>query len=249
MFFCVRFIKNNIAVFAVVLTVLTQFCKVSYAQGKWVELNPKIPRVGYQSTYFLNPDTGWAVGDSGAVIYTKTGGRKWIKQNSGVKEVILKVHSYNGKTVIATGFNGTVLRSVNEGKNWEKIPVPATGNLWCVKMLDDSLGWACGTSTSLIKTTDGGVNWQYVETGYPGFWYGDMAFISKDTFYVSCSGGVFLKTEDGGDSWTDISQQKGTRLKKFHSPAANIGYSIGENGLIMRYYDSTITSVKKLFKK
>jgi photosystem II stability/assembly factor-like uncharacterized protein len=188
---------------------LLQLCP---AQGKWVELNPKIPRVGYQSTYFFNPDTGWAVGDNGAIIYTKTGGREWIKQNSGVNEILLRVHSYDGKTVIAAGFNGTVLRSVNEGKNWEKIPVPVTGNIWCVRMLDEKLGWACGTSTSLIKTTDGGVNWQYVETGYPGIWYWDMAFLSKDTFYVSCTGGVFLKTEDGGKTWIFNSVNKNISL-------------------------------------
>lgn len=197
---------------AFLIVLFSGFLQLCPAQGKWVELNPKIPRVGYQSTYFINPDTGWAVGDSGAIIYTKTGGREWIKQNSGLKEILLKIHSYDGKTVIATGFNGTLLRSVNEGKNWEKIPLPVTGNMWCVKMLDDTLGWACGTSTSLIKTTDGGLNWQYVETGYPGIWYWDMAFVSKDTFYVSCTGGVYLKTEDGGKTWIFNSVNKNISL-------------------------------------
>ena len=141
------------------------------------------------------------MGDSGAIIHTTNGGRQWIKQNSGVNETLLQLHSHDGKTIIAVGFNGTILRTVNSGQTWDKISTSVTGNMWAVKMLDDTLGWACGTNTSLLKTTDGGINWQSVETGHPGIAYWNMTFITKDTFYVSCSGGVYLKTEDGGNSW------------------------------------------------
>ncbi len=36
--------------------------------GIWTELNPKVPRVDYLGIQFVNRDTGWAVGDLGALI-------------------------------------------------------------------------------------------------------------------------------------------------------------------------------------
>ena len=46
--------------------------------GIWTEVHPLIPRVDYWGVDFANADTGWAIGEGGAVIKTTNGGQKWI---------------------------------------------------------------------------------------------------------------------------------------------------------------------------
>ena len=70
----------------------------TYSVGIWTELNPKVPRVDYIGIDFVNPDTGWAVGLYGAVIKTTNGGTNWQTIDVPTGEILLKVHSYNGKS-------------------------------------------------------------------------------------------------------------------------------------------------------
>ena len=51
--------------------------KITSGTGVWTELNPKVPRVSYFGIDFINPDTGWAAGGSGAIIKTTNGGDDW----------------------------------------------------------------------------------------------------------------------------------------------------------------------------
>ena len=172
--------------------------------GIWTELNPKIPRITYAGIYFVNKDTGWAVGDLGAVIKTTDGGENWRVIQTNTVTPILKIRSYNGQIVIAGGYNGLILRSTDGGESFSEIASGlGTGyDLWGLELVDDTLGWACG-ATGLIKTTDAGESWQIVNT--PGFtgnlWWID--FMNKDYGFIAADGNV-LRTTDGGENWEII---------------------------------------------
>lgn len=169
--------------------------------GVWTELNPKVPRVDYIGIDFINPDTGWAVGHSGAIIKTTNGGLSWETLTSTTTEILLKVHSYNGRVVIVGGQNGTLLRSSDGGESFVSLSGITTSDLWGVRMLNDTLGWICGTNQTLLKTTDAGLTWQPVSTGFPNH-YWSFDFVDENYFMIVCSGGKVLKTTNGGISWT-----------------------------------------------
>jgi photosystem II stability/assembly factor-like uncharacterized protein len=147
---------------------------VSSGTGIWTELNPGVPRVTYTSIHFVNKDTGWAVGDLGAVIKTTNGGQDWSTIQTNTLKPLLRVRSYNGHVVIATGNDGTILRSVDGGENFNPVPsgLGTDFDIWGLELVNDTLGWACG-NTALLKTTDSGETWQIVNTpGYMGYlWY------------------------------------------------------------------------------
>lgn len=196
--------------------------------GVWTELNPKVPRVDYLGIGFVNKDTGWAVGDLGALIKTTDGGDNWTVSETNTITPLLKVRSYNGQTVIASGFDGLILRSTDGGETLEQITSGVTGDLWGLQMLNDTLGWACGNSNSLIKTTDGGQSWQLVTTpGYSSdYWWID--FLNENYGFIAANGKV-LRTTDGGANWEII--QAGDNQPLFsidvidslHIAAAGIG--------------------------
>jgi len=60
----------------------------------WTELNPKVPRVDYMGIQFVNPDTGWAVGDLGAVITTTNGGNNWEVAETNTTNLVFQGLSF-----------------------------------------------------------------------------------------------------------------------------------------------------------
>ncbi len=215
--------------------------KVTSGTGVWTELNPKVPRVNYYGIYFLNPDTGWACGGSGAIIKTTDGGEDWTTAETPVTSLLFKIHSYNGQIVIAAGFENTILRSTDGGETFTQVST-GLGNdtkFWGVEMLNDTLGWVCGMYQTLLKTTDAGESWQQV---FPGLnqHYWDLDFLNENYGMIACGGGKVLKTTDGGENWTII-QAGDTRalytieiIDSLHIAAAGeylteIQYSGGKN--------------------
>ncbi len=171
--------------------------------GIWTELNPKVPRVDYFGIQFVNKDTGWAVGNLGALIKSTDGGQSWTVIQTNTTKPILKVRSFNGQIVIASGFDGLILRSTNAGETFTQITSGVTGDMWGLQMLNDTLGWACGNVNSLIKTTDGGQSWQRIFTpGYTSdYWW--LEFLNENYGFIAGNGYV-LRTSDGGINWDII---------------------------------------------
>jgi len=185
----------------------------------WTELNPKVPRVDYLGIHFVNPDTGWAVGDLGALIKSTDGGNSWTVIETNTTTPILKVRSpatagrFNGEVVIVSGFGGLLLRSTDGGETFTQVTSGVTGDLWGLQMINDTLGWACGNGNSLIKTTDGGQTWQIVATpGYTSdYWWID--FLDEDYGFIAANGKV-LRNIDGGQNWEIIQAGDSYPLKE-----------------------------------
>ncbi|HCY75393.1 MAG TPA: hypothetical protein DHV28_05690 [Ignavibacteriales bacterium] len=202
--------------------------------GIWTELNPKVPRVDYIGIDFINPDIGWACGDLGAIIKTTNGGNSWTVCETSTTTLLLKVHSYNGEIVIASGYDGLILRSSDGGETFEQIPsgVGSGIDLWGVQMLNNMLGWICGMNNTLLKTTDAGLSWQAVNAGLNAH-YWSLDFLNENYGMIACGGGIVLKTTDGGNGWTQT-QAGDTRdlytidvIDSLHIAAA--GGSFGKN--------------------
>ncbi|MCE7855648.1 MAG: T9SS C-terminal target domain-containing protein [Ignavibacteria bacterium CHB3] len=216
--------------------------KITTGTGVWTELNPKVPRVTYLGLHFVNKDTGWACGQSGAVIKTMDGGSSWTILSTPVTNLLLKTHSYNGQIVLVTGYDGIILRSSDGGENFIQV-TSGVGNgydLWGVQMLNDTLGWVCGLNQTLLKTTDAGLTWQSVSTGLNQH-YWSLDFIDEQYGMIACGGGKILKTTDGGSGWTQI-QAGDTRalytidvIDSLHIAAA------GANGKNVYSSDSGVT--------
>ena len=202
--------------------------------GVWTELNPKVPRVNYIGLHFVNKDTGWAAGGSGAIIKTTNGGDDWTIAETPVNNLLLKIHSYNGEVVIVTGYDGIILRSSDGGETFEQVPsgVGTGTDLWGVQMLNDTLGWVCGMNQTLLRTTDAGISWQMATPGLNQHYWA-LDFLNEQYGIIAAGGGKVLKTTDGGDTWQQY-QAGDTRalytidiIDSLHIAAAGAGGGFG----------------------
>ena len=69
---------------------------------------------------FVSPLQGWAVGQDGAIAYTRDGGRQWEFQLSGAREALYSIGVMKDRGWIV-GDKGTVLVSTDSGMQWERM--------------------------------------------------------------------------------------------------------------------------------
>lgn len=121
------------------------------------------------------------------------------------------------KAVWASGTDGTVIRTIDGGKNWSVITVPGAEKLDfrgihafnSTTALIMSSGPAEKGQARIYRTIDGGKNWKQVfEQKTPGIFFDAIAFWdSRHGIVLSDPVGghfVLFVTSDGGETWKQI---------------------------------------------
>ncbi|OGU76607.1 MAG: hypothetical protein A2V93_00665 [Ignavibacteria bacterium RBG_16_34_14] len=99
--------------------------------------------------------------------------------------------------------------SDNSAQNyWKQIQSPVNQKLYEIFFSDSLNGWASGDSGTVIKTTDGGLNWNVLNSIVNStIW--DIYFLNKDLGWmiswqaeVPPYGSLIHKTTNGGEDWT-----------------------------------------------
>lgn len=87
---------------------------------------------------------------------------------------------------------------------WEwQNPYPQGYDLNDVQFLDSQIGWAVGDKGTIIKTTDGGISWEILNSGTNENLI-QINVIDINVLWIVSSACLILNTNDGGDSWTQI---------------------------------------------
>jgi hypothetical protein len=84
--------------------------------------------------------------------------------------------------------------------------------------------WACGTDEGIAVSTDGGAHWQLKHQTPDSNLLLNIQFANEKFGYAAGTGGVFLTTENGGETWTPHSAGNATILQ--------ISFSDPQHGLI-----------------
>jgi len=193
------------------------FVTGSYSQQYWQTI-AKASNQNLWKCSFVDTLNGWAIGDSGTILYTSNGGYNWITQNSHLKELMTSIFFLNKRLgwAISWGFSpeyyGTyLLRTTNGGAVWDTARFPESDvYIRTVVFLDSLTGYLGGSPAKLLKSTDGGINWFKCTVDTSSIVWGFP--IWKIRFYnnrigVACGGamdiaGVIWKTTNYGQFWT-----------------------------------------------
>jgi photosystem II stability/assembly factor-like uncharacterized protein len=170
--------------------------------GIWTEVHPLIPRVIYFGVHFANADTGWEVGEGGAIIKTTNGGGKWNWIESGVENTLKTIYSVNnGQRVIAAGDGGIILISEDAGETWSTLPSGTTDNIWNMQMITNEIGWMVGEGATALKTTNAGLTWIQQTMPHTTLPYWDICFADTNYGYIAGNSATIIKTTNGGTDW------------------------------------------------
>jgi len=205
-------------IFLLILLFLVLINNIVYSQNYWIK-NPSPTSLILTEVNFINNNTGWIAGDSGAVFRTTNQGLNWTKQSTYVDNYILSIFFINENTGWALSwdvfpdsgsFFGTIiLRTTNGGDNWDRSMFPDSNRfLKSVYFLDQMNGFAGGAPGGVFKTSDGGINWALTETDSASTFIlpvENFKFFDSQTGYA-CGGfrdlaGSMWKTTNGGNLW------------------------------------------------
>ena len=178
-------------------------------------VNPNSQR--FDDVFFLNENLGWAAnGYYSAVYKTIDGGANWTLQTNGA--MLGSSHYFRNIEFLDEniGFLGTLnqkfYKTIDGGTTWNLV-TNITPNPLAICGLDcvgTSTVYGCGayfSPANIIKSTDSGNTWQFIDMSAYATALVDINFIDENIGFVSGSnatGGVILKTIDGGTTWTQL---------------------------------------------
>jgi photosystem II stability/assembly factor-like uncharacterized protein len=154
------------------------------------------------SVYFLDVNTGFAVGDIHTILKTTDAGLDWINISQPEPDyityyAILFVNNSIGYiSVTYNNFPRTVLKTTNGGINWFG-PGPGNGGGYSISFPNQNIGYSVGNGGYISKTTNGGNNWYQQNSGITKA-LRSIFFVNQTMGWAVGDSGIILKTTDGG---------------------------------------------------
>ena len=162
---------------------------------------------GFYAVEFPTPTTGYTCGWQGKIYKTIDGGGTWAGLPSGTTDVIRWMHFVDeniGYVVSGTNWdNPSRVRKTVDGVTWTLVKSFTGGTvIGGIHFLDADTGLVAGSNGSevIMKSTDGGLNWDVVHTGPAGRVL-QAIHMNGETGYAVGSAGRILRTTDSGDTW------------------------------------------------
>ena len=159
-----------------------------------------------------------------------------------------------GDRLVAVGSRGHILYSDDKGESWQQAPVPTRQLLTAVDFVDETHGWAVGHDSLILHSSDAGESWttqyrdpeleQEADPDGPGLLEKplmDVWFKDARTGFAVGAYGLFLRTDDGGQSWDDLTYEIDNEDGFHYNAIAEIPetglFMVGELGMMFRSAD------------
>ncbi|MGD0920468.1 MAG: YCF48-related protein, partial [Terriglobia bacterium] len=105
-----------------------------------------------------SPAGHWRVGRHGLIQKAEANGN-WVTQASGVNADLFDITFATPSVGWAVGQAGALLRTIDGGKTWNKVPIPTRADLILVTASGDLTAQVVTRDGQTLATTDGGKSW------------------------------------------------------------------------------------------
>ncbi|MBX7046276.1 MAG: T9SS type A sorting domain-containing protein [Ignavibacteria bacterium] len=211
---------------------------------------------------------------AGVIQQTTNGGTIWV--NNTINYLNFKnLHFINAFTGFVIGGRadsintGRIYRTTDAGigignhySSYADASVLRLGTFYGISFINTNTGWITATNssntTTLLKTTNMGTNWNLVGAPINGIYINDIKFINELTGFA-CGGGAngtrakLLKTTNGGLTWeekTYFDANAFSCMSWAYYWNGNAytwrGFVVGENGLVFRTDDLAHTWTQQI---
>ncbi|MDO5979403.1 YCF48-related protein [Flavivirga spongiicola] len=124
-----------------------------------------------------------------------------------------------------------LLETLDAGTTWLKKQNISSGN---DLSFHNTTGYIVGSNGYVLKSTDSGVSWNQISTGFSGS-FNTVNIIDDNNIILSTSNSI-VKTNDGGTTWESLNiQNSGVNKTSFTSSL--IGHAVCNGGTILKTID------------
>lgn len=156
----------------------------------------------------------------------------WVRQTSPVSTVLFNCVFTDSSNGWAAGDSGVIIHTSDGGNNWVKQITPVNYYINDIYFINKRLGWAIANEflldgTTILKTTNGGINWTYNNFQDSVNIFRTVYFIDSLIGFIGGFGGAIFKTTDAGNSWNNTKNDSSV-YSSF--PIAKIIFTTNETG-------------------
>jgi photosystem II stability/assembly factor-like uncharacterized protein len=182
----------------------------------------------------INSQTGFVIGDFGTLIKTTDGGNSWSIKETGMVQTLFKTYFIDNQTGWIAGGTTTrfIIKTTDQGETWNQQFMINSGLLRCVWFVSGSTGYAVGSFGTVLRTTNGGTNWDSTTVIGGNILLQTICFPFSTTGFVTGSNGTLFKTTNGGNNWIALNSNTTNNLYASYFRSVRIGWVGGTGGLI-----------------
>lgn len=199
------------------------------AQAQWFAQSSGTSQP-FTNIFFVDANTGTAIGLTGTIRRTTNGGVNWITQTVPADN-LYGIYFLNSSTGYISG-DAVFYKTTNGGNTWVDPGGPVRLHRG-IYFTDANTGYTCSGVGALDKTTNGGAAWTVLSSGTTQN-LNNIKFADASTGYVSGYNGTMLKTTDGGSSWSLLSTGITDHLFALAVINADVVYAGGESGKLIK---------------
>lgn len=156
--------------------------------------------------YFLDDKRGWAVGHDAVILRTEDGGNTWQQVYSAPDEQrpLLDVWFADSRQGLALGAYAAFLQTSDGGKTWQPRKIlDEDKHLNALARAADGALYIAGEAGTLLRSTDGGANWEPLASPYKGSFFGVLALKDGGVLAFGMRGNIF-RSDDQGKTWKPV---------------------------------------------
>ncbi len=150
-----------------------------------------------------------AIGTGATLLYTENMGASWIINYypAGISRSVNlnAIQFVDSNLGFAAGDHSTLIKTVNGGQSWKAVIDSGDVNFLDVYFIDEQTGFMT-KKDSVMKTTDGGLNWVSACIGSSSFYSTPkyLHFINDSTGFIGNTGHLYYRTSNAGATWDSV---------------------------------------------
>ena len=158
---------------------------------------------------FIDNQTGYAVGHAATILKTVDGGENWTLQyvERNGETPLFAVYFADAQNGIAVGGFSYTFETDNGGESWTQraLVEDSYDDFHLNDLFADTKGniYIPAEFGTVYKSRDRGRNWQAIETGYDGSFWGGLALSNGDVLVFGMRGNVW-RSSNAGKSWKQV---------------------------------------------
>ncbi|MDC0061716.1 YCF48-related protein [Pseudomonadota bacterium] len=121
---------------------------------------------------------------------------RFVQDNLFAIDFIDQLHGW------AAGYYGTILKTIDGGRNWIHISLPNTDLVRRIQFLNKDYGWLVTHRGRIMNSIDGGSTWKTLFLDKNNINLRNIRFLDSNVGWAVGHEGTILYTNDGGQTWT-----------------------------------------------
>ena len=171
----------------------------------WTQAESVPTRNTLTSVYFIDNQTGFAVGHEATILKTTDGGNNWTLQYNEARgeTPLMGIYFTDAQNGVAVGGFSYYFTTTDAGDTWEQRPLieDSYDDFHLNDVFADTKGnlFIPAEFGTVYKSVDRGANWETLTTPYDGSFWGGFGLANGDVLVFGMRGNIYKTSNDGQD--------------------------------------------------